>query len=418
MQRIDRARLRQRIASPTVSPELAAELATLPAALLAELALDDSEPWWRRRACAQALVGRVPKEHTPALFACVRDTGVTTEVRVVVLAALSEPVGPEREVLLAWLRAQDGVEQQYGFDLAVLRARAALGDLEVAPRLAALAADAWHHRRTLGEALLDAAIATHGLAAVLAALGADSLATLALHGADPARRLLGVRLLDRAGADVKPALADASVIVAQAAQDLLAGTTGDDEALWDRVRQRGPGHLWALVVLHRRGHAIHAAWQALGAPVVLPGVPSDVREAILRAYAPGERETDPRWLLEAACLDPDVAVDEHDLLRRAGEALAHAGLEPQAPISAGEQYQQGGGTYHIFATAAGSVTVSTLGPFFTSTREPRVIAALEAAGFRNVDGELAGTRFAGLHVYFFGARDPLRVVDLLFYWQD
>jgi len=387
--------------------------------VLVEIVLDGREPWWRRRACAVALEGRVTARHAAALFECVRDTSVTTELRSALLVAISDPSGVLHEPLLAWLRAQDGVEQKYGFDLALLRARAMLGDLAVVPLLVTLAADAWRHRRTLGQELLDAFITTQGLGAVLAALGADSLATLAFHGADPARRLLGVRLFARAGADVKPALADESVIVAQAAHEALASSSGDDDALWELVRQRGPGHLWALVVLHRRGHAVQAAWRDLGASIELPGVPPDVREAIVRTYAPGERETDPRWLLEAACLDPDGGVDEDDLLRRASEALASAGLEPQTPVSAGEHYQQGFGTYHTIVTLAGTVTVSTLGPFFSHEHdEPRVVAALHTAGFRSIDATLAGTVFAGLHVYFFGRRDPLAVADLLFYWQD
>lgn len=387
--------------------------------VLVEIVLDGREPWWRRRACAVALEGHVLAWHAPALFACVRDTSATTELRSALLVAISERGGALHESLLAWLRAQDGVEQQYGFDLALLRARAMLGDVVVVPQLATLAADAWTHRRTLGQELLDAFITTHGLAVVLAALGADSLETLAFHGADPARRLLGVRLLARAGADVKPALADESVIVAQAAHEALASRSGDDDALWQLVHQRAPGHLWALVVLHRRGHAVQAAWRALGASIELPGVPPDVREAIVRAYAPGDRQTDPRWLLEATCLDPDGGVDEDDLLRRASEALASAGLEPQAPVSAGEHYRQGFGTYHIIMTLAGPVTVSTLGPFFSSEHdEPRIVAALRAAGFRSIEAILAGTVFAGLHVYFFGRRDPLAISDLLFYWQD
>ena len=53
-----------------------------------------------------------------------------------------------------------------------------------------------------------------------------------------------------------------------------------------------------------------------------------------------------------------------------------------------------------------------------SGESPRVTAALQAAVFRSIDARLAGTVFTGLHVYFFGRRDPLAVNDLLFYWQD
>ncbi|OLT31578.1 hypothetical protein BJF79_36855 [Actinomadura sp. CNU-125] len=65
----------------------------------------------------------------------------------------------------------------------------------------------------------------------------------------------------------------------------------------------------------------------------------------------------------------------------------------------------------------GRVLVSKLGPYFTSLRdEPG--PAMRAAGFTRIGGDLAETVVAGLHVYFFGDREPLRVHDLLFYWQD
>ena len=163
---VDRARLRQLIGSPTISPELAARLAALPVDLLVEAVLDPKEPWWRQRPCALALAGRVPARHAEALFAFVGDTNRITEVRAAVLAALSVPDGPVGAPLLAWLHAQDGVEQKYGFDLALLRARAALGDITAAPQFVTLAADAWTHRRTLGEQLMDAAVARSDLRAV------------------------------------------------------------------------------------------------------------------------------------------------------------------------------------------------------------------------------------------------------------
>ena len=82
----------------------------------------------------------------------------------------------------------------------------------------------------------------------------------------------------------------------------------------------------------------------------------------------------------------------------------------------------GAGTYHHIDTSAGTLTLSTLGPFFhtdgTDGADPPTIPALQAAGFRHIDPKLAGTTVDGLHVYFFGNRDPLTVGQLLFYWQD
>jgi hypothetical protein len=180
------------------------------------------------------------------------------------------------------------------------------------------------------------------------------------------------------------------------------------------------GHLWALAVLHRRGHPIRTAWEALGPPQVdLPTVPTDVRQAIVREYAPGQRDTDPRWLLEAACLEPATAPDEEELLHRAAGALTAADLHPQAPISAHDEYQQGDSSYYAIRTSAGTVEVSTLGPFFqVADDDARAITALRTAGFRHIDRELGGTEISGLHVYYFGERKPLWVADLLFFWQD
>jgi hypothetical protein len=267
-----------------------------------------------------------------ALVDCAGDAGVSTEARAALLAVLSTPGAPHSDALLLWLRAQEAEPPPYWLDLAVLRARAGLGDMSAVRPLAELAADPWRQHGGVGKQSIDTLIEIRGLAAVLAELGADSATSLATSGASVAARLLGLRLQWREGVDVSPSLADASVVVARTAYDLLAGARGDDDALIEMVDQRRPGHLWALAVLHRRGHPIRDVWEALGSPSVdLLDVPLDVRRAIVREYVPGQRETDPRWLVEAACLEPSPDPDERGLLRDAAGALAGAGLEPQAP---------------------------------------------------------------------------------------
>ena len=161
-------------------------------------------------------------------------------------------------------------------------------------------------------------------------------------------------------------------------------------------------------------------WHELGQPrVPYEDVPEDVRLAILREYLPGERQTDPRLLLEAACVELPPAPDEDEQLARAMAALFAAGLSPGTPISAGELHQQGGGTYYAITTEEGRVDISTLGLFVRSeSAVPRARKALAEARFRVVDDAVLGVRMTGLHVYFFGSRDPLSVEDLLFYWQD
>jgi hypothetical protein len=405
---VNRERLRELL--PTASAR--ADLSAVPVDALADLVLDRDEPWWRRRPCAEALAGRVPDERAGALLDCVRDDEVTTEIRVALLDVLSEPDRPHTGELLSWLRSQDGTTR-YGLDVAVLRARASVGDLSVVRPLTALAADPWRHRHTAGKQSLDELIDARGLPAVLAELGADSIRTLATAG--EAERLLGVRLEDRAGADVTASLGDDSPTVARTAYELLCFAADVDDTLRALVERRGPGHLWALAALRERGHPVRATWESLGPPrIELPTVPDDVRLAILREYLPHAHHADPRWLLEAACTDLPEA-DEQALLRRAVRALA--GLAPQPPVSAGDLHQQSEGTYHVIDTDDGRVTVSTLGPFFRAEND-RAVEAMEAADFRHVDDALSSVRFVGLDVYYFGNRISLPVDELLFHWQD
>jgi hypothetical protein len=56
-------------------------------------------------------------------------------------------------------------------------------------------------------------------------------------------------------------------------------------------------------------------------------------------------------------------------------------------------------------------------PSFDRAQESLVAWATEA-GFQVVEDDLLDTPFDGLNVYFFGRRAPLRIRDLLFYWQD
>ncbi len=105
--------------------------------------------------------------------------------------------------------------------------------------------------------------------------------------------------------DVTQALADEERMVAREAYDRLVHVTDHHDELHRMVADRAPGHVWALAVLAARGEPIDDQWEALGRPRVdVPGLPEDVREAIVREYVPGTRDIDPLWLLEAVCL-PD-----------------------------------------------------------------------------------------------------------------
>jgi hypothetical protein len=360
--------------------------------VLVSVVLDGRQEWWRRRICALALSGRVPAGYVPALLDIVRDGRVTTEIRVALLEIL-----PPSDELLTWLRtAEDDA-----LALAIIRTRARFGDTTVVPDLVRLMESEWRHRRMVAEQGIDML----GERAVLDALGFDSALSLMLFGDTPATRVLGVRWADP---DITQALADEERMVAREAYDRLADVSDNHGELFRMVVDRAPGHLWALAVLAARGEPIDDQWAALGRPRVdVPGLPEDVRAAIVRQYVPGTRDTDPRWMLEAACL-PDP--EPEDVLTEALAALAP--FTPATPVTAGDHHQQGEGTYHVVDTAAGRVMVSTLGRFYWADNIP------DLPGFRRIDDTLGAIVVTGLPVYFFGHREPLTVHDLVFYWQD
>ncbi|MFJ7170108.1 hypothetical protein ACIQUV_31970 [Streptomyces globosus] len=379
---------------------------------LADCVLDRAEPSWRRLACAEALHGRVPQTHLEALLACVRDPHDAHEVRVQLLDLLSD-----REELLPWLRHEDRQgERGYRIEHAVLRTRTRLGDLTALAAVADLAfRPGWRDRMAGGECL-ESLVDRHGSAAVAAALDG-------LDEADPAVRALRIRLRDRNGEDITDSLTDPDPEVAYVTQDLITDT--------DRLRAylaEAPtvdAALWAAYALYRLTEdpaPTRAAYEALGRPrVEVEGLDEDVRRAIVHEYVPYcENGTDPRWRLEAICTDPPARPDQEDQLRRATAALTAAGLAPKPPVHCGEAHQQGDGTYHVIEYGAGKeLSISTLGPWagdFEGDADAR--AALESAGFHWMDATTGATRVSGLHVYYFGSRQPMDVHTLLYYWQD
>ncbi|MFD3333029.1 hypothetical protein ACFWV1_10305 [Streptomyces sp. NPDC058700] len=384
------------------------------AAELARYAADPAHPWWRRRPCVHALAGRVPEGHVADLIARVRDSGDVGEVRIALLDVLAG-----REELLPWLRHEDRrQEESYGVPGAILKARGLLGDRSAVAELAALAASPWPRQQALGEAGLDALVSRYGAEAVLADVGDER----------PEDRAFRIRTRHRSGVDVTDGLADADRGVAYLAQSLVSDA--------DRLRRylaEAPtteAKLWTAFALHRlTGDAAETRtiYDGLGRPrVEVVGLDEEVRSAIVHAYAGGcQRDSDPRWRVEALCTDPPFVLNEDERLRRATAALTAAGLAPRAPISCGEFHQQGGGTYHVIACGAGEVFVSTLG-MFASAAEPEggtegpaaAREALAAAGFRWIDTTTGAIRVTDLCVYHFGGRRPLDVDTLLFYWQD
>ncbi|WP_354637733.1 hypothetical protein [Kitasatospora camelliae] len=370
--------------------------------------------WWRRRACVAALAGRVPERRVEELLVRIRDPREVAEVRIALLDLLGD-----RAELLPWLRHEDRRQEgAYGLREALLKARGRLGDLTAARELATLAASPWRHVEAAGEAGLDGLVERVGAAAVLAELGEER----------PEDRVFRILTRYRADEDVTDALADPDRSVAFLAQRLQS-----DPARLRAYLGEAPtveAALWAAYALYgltddaAETRLIHGE---LGRPrVEVPGLDEEVRRAIVHAYAPEcQRPSDPRWRVEALCTDPPEPPDQEALLARATAALAAAGLDPLPPVHCGDHHQQGDGTYHVIRYGGDGgeeedlVSVSILGPFATGPEDDCAARpALEAAGLRWIDGETGSVLVTGLHVYYFGSREPLTVDTLLFYWQD
>lgn len=414
-----------------------------------------------------------------AMWERVADPKDTTELRVALLDALAstwgamEPAHEARRArALGWLRACTPESSPYGLHEAVVRARGQLGDLEAADALAELSYDPWRHRALAGEEGVAALVGVHGLEAVLTRWGADDLAQMMRRAPQARARHLAVRLCEGTGALVGLApeadhtealllaLEDPAPAVADRARHALRARAVSADVLWAFADVRrdavvravaeapppplvGPAAaaVSALVLLHdraaiadhdrsedgavqKRDAELYDWLMETGQPIVpLPSIPERVRHAVLREYLPGQRETDPRFLLEGILLAVTGVEADHTLMqlgREAQRVLRDAGVPVGEPTPVGAARQQGYGTYTELSVDDRTLLVCELDRFVRSwdALPDAAARALESAGFTFIDDDLAARVVHGLPVYFFGRREPLRVHDLLFYWQD
>lgn len=400
-----------------------------PSDLLACL-LDRSEPWWRRQTIARLWCDGAPEAYVGPMIELVMDATDVTEVRVAVLDAVC-PVcdGDDSARLVQWLRDHRNAGA-YGLAPRLLLGRAALGDLSAADELVDLADDPWSHLRALGVQGLERLDERFGHTQVLQALGYESDAQMAATGARPALRMLGIWEVEEAGGDVLPFLADPETRVARYVYDQLVRTSPDPAKLAALTEAPDVStRCWAHALRVQQGEGVDAARAFMASVrIEVPGLGPKARAALLATHAPGERNTDPRWVLESVLLDHPEPRWDHDApspetaatLERLKDALARRGIETEAPLSSGAAMQQGSGTYFVLRHALGAVLVSTLGPFATEREDVDADRkeGAEEVGLQWIDRTLAGTVVPGLCVYFFGRREPLTVHDLLFYWQD
>lgn len=440
----DRARAIQVIkaARPFADEETAAALAPFAPAVLAEIAAS-KQPWLVRRAAIRALTGRVDGACAAALLDRAIDPGEVGELRCAALDVLAsggrtEIVGPLRR-----LRAEIEAMKQppYGVGDAVVSASARLGDIEAAVPALRLRYDAWTHRRLLGEEAVRALEAQVGVEALARTFGAADASIEALGELARTHREAVVRrwAVDVAPADapwLAAALGDAEWIVAEGAHAALLRSTpaverplrglAADPSAAPEVRAR------AILALLRRGlrQAARSLWERFEeGRIPLPGLPPAVRRAVLHHYLPGQRGTDPRWLLEGELdhgfdleREREGSPDEpaESIFGAARRALEQAGCRVGEAIPIGTVRRQGGGTYVHLQVDDGILEVSELGRFVAGEHSlpARARESLERAGFLFVEGALAADFFDGLGVYYFGRRGPLSVYNLLFYWQD
>ena len=444
---LDKARAVQLIkaAKPLADADTAAALAPFAPAVLAELA-GSSDPWAVRRVAIRALTGRVDDAVAATLLERALDAREVEGVRSEALDVLAAAGRAEILGALRRLRAElEAMETPpYGLPEVVISTAARLGDLDVAVGALSLRYDPWSHRRRRGEEAVKALEEKVGIESLARAFGGAGgttgtfadLAALARSHPEPVVRRWAVDVAPVDAPWLPAALGDPEWVVAEGAHAALLRCTSvveeplrllaSDPVAPPVVRGR------AILALLRRGLREEAKelWEGFAERhIALPGIPSVVRRTVLHCYLPGERGTDPRWLLEGE-LDQGIDLDiEREggpdepadvILEAARQALKQAGCPAGEATPIGTVHQQGGGTYVHLQVAGGFIEVSELGRFISAelTLPDGARESLEQAGFLFVEAPLATQVFEGLGVYFFGRRNALDVYDLLFYWQD
>lgn len=401
--------------------------------------------WYLRRSALQELGNRDRPDLVPLFRRVLLDAGSEGEVRQAALAAL---VRVDDTSSLPLIRTIDPASW-YGSEETLLEARGLLGDVTASPELIEVSYDPWRHRSSAAVNGLDALQRRHGSVDPLldevdpggGGRQEARLERLAVTALTPAVRRWALDHLRRQESPVLPgillrSLGDTDWLVQQGSSGFLTGLAHPPfAALQNMVTDPSAqvtARLWAAYTLLKLGEQPFLS-AIPDLKVELPGVPQDVREAIVRYWSESaEMGTDVRWLIEGLTLpawseaDTDAIQADFPTVRGAFE---RAGLPLDELVEAGEFHQQGGGTYVVGQAGEVQVALSTLGRFaalhawggdnilpvetLASIRQ-----ALAEVGWTWVDPAVLSVTVVGLNVYFFGRRESLSVQDLLFYWQD
>ena len=420
-----------------------------PGEFLCRLATDDQAPRYVQVSAIKQLAKRHDTRLLEPLLNVVANGAKTGEVRSAALAALAECGFSQALPLVQELdgKSEEQVSSWYGAQASLLQARGQLGDLSALRDLIVLVYDPWWHDSRCGHTGLAALLSRiGGLGSALSALWgpvsemplAQQLATVARHETGAVRRWALDRLgeLNEWGRACELALdflQDEDWLVASGASSTLYDKMPDppSEALAQIAGDAGAPRsqrLWATYTLLRLGADLpDGAAQIPDLRVTLPGlVLSAVREAIVRAWAPeSEPGTDVRWLIEALQLPPAQQADYSVLVPRLLSSLRAAGLQAESPVDYASVMMQGTSTFDVLTVSGHQLALSGLGPFVAAqdaTFPPEWLEgcrdAAIAAGWTWLDNAMLETEFSGLNVYYFGDRRPLKIGELLYYWQD
>ena len=443
---------------------------------LLELALSPESSWYTRRQAIAFIKIRQNKTLLLDLLPVLEESGLPGDIRAMLALTLAEARLEEvRPVLLSLYHAlpKGNDRRLIGWTYAeadLLESLGLMGEPFTLRPLIALQYHAYPSRRLSGQRGLSRMV-THlgGLAETLKVLGSSAelnttleaglLMLAATDAEDTVRRWtieqLGLMLDEEAAKTLCQSLNDSSWMVAHAAAQKLIILL-DPPLSYLRYVVENPGlssqmRLWASYVLLKLKQVVSP--ELLNAipsyPFKLPEfISAELRRVIIQCWTQNsEPGTDVRWQVESQSLPPFQPYEPP--FEQLVVGLQQHGLKVSGPLYCGELYKQGQGTFWVLqsrATDKGklyfyTLSLTMLGAFAhlnvlvtedeigDNNEFPLSVLSLEetrhiyrevtvAAGLTWLEDEITSHTFPDLNVYYFGNREPLKINDLLYYWQD
>lgn len=424
---------------------------------LCQLALMENAPWYVRVDAIDALNDTKDKEFIRNLIPIVDAKIEEGEIRAAALRALSLNGFDEIMPIIYRLEADEDIEDHwYGAQEKLLAARGCLGDETVLPELIALCYDDWSHRQIQGQVALDAFIENKGgLRPVLAILNPtlsnksenEGLQLLADKGSTNHIQRWAIDKLSELSGDSAIStylskLGDVDWGVSMSACQALCEYNDEISpplvnVIKNSVQPRDK-RLWALATALRVKIAVSPDDYRDLEDIYVPWsfeCPEGVRDLLIKEYVPdSEPGTDIRYLIEYELLDDTMKYDEAGLRSNLLSELKKSGLKAKVS-DCGRYHGSGGGTFDVFDIGKAQFFLCTLGPYAVDSniieydelgnamkvdndKLEKVRSIAESVGVKWLKEDQLGDMLPGLNVYFFGSREPLNLMNLLFYWQD